>query len=76
MKLSIEDVEYVRDIAMNISMQTPTPLYLDNKELPERHNTTVCFIVAVLNMLESKKMLKEEVTLNLKRISSEGINDL
>lgn len=76
MKITVEDVEYVRDLARNMTVQHPTPMYLNNKELPERHFTTVCFIEAVLNMLTSKNVLKEEVELNLKRTNAYGINDL
>lgn len=76
MKLTIHDIDYVRDIARNTIVGTPTPIYLNNTEVPERATIPVCYVFAVLAMLEKHDLLKEKVELNLNRTNADGVNDI
>jgi hypothetical protein len=76
MKLTIQDVDYVRDLALEMIVKKPTPIYLNNTEVPDRTTIPVCYVAAVIAMLEKHDLLKQKIELNLNRTNADGVNDI
>lgn len=76
MKIVFDDVNRLRDMALDLVLNTPTPVYLNSQELPDRLNIPLCYMQATVAFLQSKGLLAEEVSFDLKRKSTDGIEDI
>lgn len=76
MKIVFDDVNKLRDIALDLVLNTATPVYLNGEELPGRLAIPLLYMKAAVAMLQSRGVLTEDITFDLGKKSTDGIEDI
>lgn len=75
MRLKAKDLEQIRTEALERAIHQHTPVYLNQEEIADRLNIPLIYFSAVVDFLNRKNLLKEEVTIELGRKSTEGVDE-
>ena len=66
-RLTLYDVDRIRDGAIGQSQQLPIPLYIDNVETDDRQRIAFCYLAALMGFLRKLGVIKFQINTNTKQ---------